>query len=67
MVRPRLKEALAKEFELKDLGELRYFLGMESARIERGIFVSQKKYILDLLEETGLMYCKPADTPKRLN
>lgn len=63
MVQPRLKEALAKEFELKDLGELRYFLGMESARIERGIFVSQRKYILDLLEETWLMYCKPADTP----
>lgn len=58
-----MKEAFAKEFELKDLGELRYFLGMEFARIKREIFVSQRKYILDLLEETRLMDCKPANTP----
>ena len=59
----RLKKALASEFEIKDLGELKYFLGMEFARSKKGIFVSQRKYVLDLLKETGLMGCKPAETP----
>jgi hypothetical protein len=36
---------------------------MEFARIKREIFVSQRKYILDLLEETRLMDCKLANTP----
>ncbi|KAM6551619.1 hypothetical protein CsatB_001427 [Cannabis sativa] len=48
----RLKEFLSKEFEIKDLRYLRYFLGMEIARSRHGIFVSQRKYVLDLLKET---------------
>ena len=58
-----LKRLLATEFEIKDLGTLRYFLGMEVARSKEGIVISQRKYILDLLSETGLLGCKPADTP----
>jgi len=50
----RLKKNLAAEFEIKDLGSLRYFLGMEVARSKRGIVVSQETYILDLLEEMGM-------------
>lgn len=59
----RLKKNLAAEFEIKDLGTLRYFLGMEVARSKRGVVVSQRKYILDLLEETGMSGCRPSDTP----
>jgi len=47
-----LKRRLAHEFEIKDLGPLKYFLGMEFARSKEGIFVNQRKYILDLLSET---------------
>ena len=36
---------------------------MEVARNKRGIFVSQQKYTLDLLKETGMLGCKPIDTP----
>ena len=36
----KLKKLLANEFEIKDIGELKYFLGMEFARSKRGIFVS---------------------------
>ena len=58
----RLKGKLAKEFEIKDLGTLRYFLGIEVARSSKGIFISQRKYVLDLLQETGMLGCKPGDT-----
>ena len=59
----RLKKSLASEFVIKDLGLLRYFLGMEVARSKKGIVVSQRKYILDLLKETGMNGCRPLDTP----
>ncbi|XP_071909660.1 uncharacterized protein [Coffea arabica] len=62
-----LKKFLAKEFEIKDLGNLKYFLGMEFARSKEGIVVSQKKYVLDLLKETGMMGCRPAETPMEPN
>jgi hypothetical protein len=59
----RLQEQLSTEFEMKNLGGLKYFLGIEVARSRRGIFLSQKKYVLDLLTEVGMLDCKPADTP----
>ncbi|RVW23954.1 Retrovirus-related Pol polyprotein from transposon TNT 1-94 [Vitis vinifera] len=58
-----LKKLLTKEFEIKNLGTLKYFLGMEIARSKKGIVVSQRKYVLDLLNETRMLGCKPAETP----
>jgi hypothetical protein len=58
-----LKKYLAQEFEVKDLGRLRYFLGIEISRGPKGMFLSQRKYILDLLKETGMLGCRPATTP----
>jgi hypothetical protein len=45
----QLKQKLSKEFEVKDLGQLRYFLGIEIVRSPKGIVLSQQKYVLDLL------------------
>ena len=63
----QLKQHLAQDFEIKDLGTLKYFLGMEFARSKQGLFVNQRKYILDLLDETGFLGCKPVDTPVEAN
>ena len=58
-----LGECLATEFEIKTLGRLKYFLGIEVAHSKKGIFISQQKYITDLLKETGKTACRPASTP----
>lgn len=62
-----LKHRLANEFEIKDLGTLKYFLGIAVARSKHGIFISQRKYILDLLKETGMLGCKATDNPVEVN
>ncbi|KAJ0589411.1 putative RNA-directed DNA polymerase [Helianthus annuus] len=63
----KLKANLFTEFEMKDLGRLKYFLGIEVLRSKQGIFICQKKYVLDLLAEIGMVDCKPADTPMVAN
>ena len=52
---------------MKDLGRLKYFLGIEVLRSNRRIFISQKKYVLDLLAEAGMLDCKPIKTPMMVN
>ncbi|KAL0548434.1 hypothetical protein IC582_012885 [Cucumis melo] len=63
----QLKKKMGFEFEIKDLGNLKYFLGMEIARSKEGISVSQRKYTLDLLAETGMLGCRPTDTSIEFN
>jgi hypothetical protein len=48
---------------MKSLGHLKYFLGIEVSRSKEGIFLSQQKYALDLLKETGMTACNPVSTP----
>ena len=48
---------------MKDLGNLKYFLAIEVLRSKKGILICQRKYILDQLAETGMLDCKPAETP----
>ena len=59
----KLKNIVDGEFEIKDLGRIRYFLEMEIARSKKGISVSLKKYIMDLLQETRMLGYKPTDIP----
>ena len=54
---------MAKEFEIKALRRLKYFLGIEVAHSKQGIFISQQKYVTNLLKEIGKTACKPASTP----
>ena len=52
---------------MKDLGKLKYFLGLEVARGPEGMFVSQRKYTLDIIAECGLFGAKPSPVPTELN
>lgn len=58
-----IKSLLDRKFSIKDIGELKYFLGFEVARSHLGISLYQRKYSLDLLQDTGLLGCKPSSTP----
>ncbi|KAJ9553408.1 hypothetical protein OSB04_017453 [Centaurea solstitialis] len=58
-----VKQQLGNTFKLKDLGPLKFFLGLEIARSKASIFVSQRNYTLQLLEETGLLAAKSTITP----
>ena len=53
-----LKPFLQSQFHTKDLGMLRYFLGIEVMRSKHEIFLSQRKYVFDLLFETGKLGVK---------
>ena len=54
---------LFSHFQTKDLRILQYFLGIEIAQSNSGVVMSQRKYILDILEETSMRDCKPVYTP----
>ena len=58
---------LKKKFEMKDLGELRYFLGLEVIRCDDGIWLSQRQYGLDMLSKYGMTACKPLSVPLEQN
>ncbi|GJZ88294.1 ribonuclease H-like domain-containing protein [Tanacetum coccineum] len=59
----KFKRFLSSKFMIKDLGLLKYFLGIKVLENENGLCLSQKKYCLELLSEYGLLACKPAATP----
>ena len=63
----QVKSFLNAKFMIKDLGNLRYFLGLEVARSPSGIVLNQRKYVLELLHDTGLLATKPVSTPYDLS
>ncbi|XP_042962943.1 uncharacterized mitochondrial protein AtMg00810-like [Carya illinoinensis] len=58
-----LRTFLNLKFKVRDLGCLRYFLGLEVARSSKWIHLCQKKYVLDILSYSGMLGCKPLKIP----
>jgi hypothetical protein len=61
------KKMLASEFEMKDLGIMHYFLGLEVWQRPDGIFLNQGKYAVEILKRFGMMDCKAMPTPMVTN
>ena len=53
----RVKSQLAASFDMKDLGDLHYFLGTEVIRTPEGILISQRHYVMSMLFKFGMMEC----------
>ncbi|XP_074304680.1 uncharacterized protein LOC141639457 [Silene latifolia] len=58
-----LKADLHSKYTIKDLGEMRYFLGLEIGRNETRIMLNQRKYVLDIMKDAGYENCKAASFP----
>ncbi|XP_039684940.1 uncharacterized mitochondrial protein AtMg00810-like [Medicago truncatula] len=56
-------ESSRKRFNIKDLGKLRFFLGLEITRSPSGILLNQHKYTLDFLSDRGHLAVNPCSTP----
>jgi hypothetical protein len=54
---------LRDEFAVKDMGELRFFLGIDVKRTRDGFYLSQERYATDILDRAGMASCRPVSTP----
>jgi histone deacetylase 1/2 len=54
---------LEKDFAIKDLGDLYYFLGIEVKRANDELLLSQQRYAKDIIQRVGMESCKPISTP----
>ena len=59
----QFKTYLSNCFHMKDLGALKYFLGIEVSRSKAGLYLSQRKYALDIISDAGLIDSKPVSFP----
>jgi hypothetical protein len=62
-LRKSIISLLSSEFVMKDLGPLHFFLGIAVTRHHKGLFLSQKKYVEEILIRAGMSSCKPCLTP----
>uniref|UniRef100_A0A0A9GAH2 Reverse transcriptase Ty1/copia-type domain-containing protein n=1 Tax=Arundo donax TaxID=35708 RepID=A0A0A9GAH2_ARUDO len=62
-----VKKRLGEKFMMSDLGPLRYFLGIEVTNMSDGYYLSQQKYIQDIMDRSGFIDNRIAETPMELN
>ena len=54
---------MKKEFEMSILGELSCFIGLQISQLNKGILISQTKYIKEMLKKFKIEDCTPVNTP----
>jgi len=54
------------EFEMTDLGKLSHFLGLEFNQVQKGMFMHQSRYALEVFKKFGMLNCNPSSTPAEL-
>ena len=59
----RFSKLIQSEYEMSMMGELSFFLGLQVSQRKDGIFISQSKYVRDLLKKFGMEDSAPAKTP----
>ncbi|GKV47061.1 hypothetical protein SLEP1_g53999 [Rubroshorea leprosula] len=59
----KFKKSMMAEFDMSDLGLMHYYLGIEVDQSAAGIFISQKKYVQDILDRFRMKECNPVSTP----
>jgi hypothetical protein len=59
----KFSKDMQHEFEMSLLGELTFFLGLQICHRNKGIFISQENYIIEMLKKFGMTYCKLVITP----
>jgi len=57
------KKNMMKKFEMSDLGNLTYFLGIKFVMNSQGVLIHQRKYAQDVLKRFNMLNCKPISTP----
>jgi len=57
------KKNMIKKFEMSNLGNLIYFLGIEFEMNSQGVLIHQRKYAQDVLKRFNMLNCKPISTP----
>lgn len=62
-----IKRCLHSKFSIKDLGVIKYFLGIEVAKTSNGLVLSQRKFTLDILKDSGMMGARPSSFPIEQN
>ncbi|GJX14457.1 retrovirus-related pol polyprotein from transposon TNT 1-94 [Tanacetum coccineum] len=62
----QFKESMTREFDMTDMGLMKYFLGLEVRQGISGIFVSQKAYAKEILKRSKMEHCNPVVTPMEL-
>ncbi|XP_019246487.1 PREDICTED: uncharacterized protein LOC109226143 [Nicotiana attenuata] len=58
-----LIQLISSKFAMKDMGDLHYFLGIKATLTKDGLFLSQHKYALDILQRTNVLAARPLNTP----
>src|ERR1044072_2497163 len=67
MLIDQFKTKMMKNFEMTDLGQMSYFLGMEIKQTDSRIFIGQKKYVEEVLKKLYMSICKSMSTPMNQN